>query len=173
MGTTFDIFCRNGELHIQREACRRKIEYKILQKSVSLFSRLLLWGFAKTSRYGFLYGTKHSLVYNQIVYHHHYSFLGDFKVRCCALVNITTSSSVLQLRLLQMRNSALSLESKYQQFYQTKYYASIPKIKLKQSCRRHLPPSNISMQNSAKLISFACPEDSPQELFKLTVHAVC
>ena len=74
--------------------------------------------------------------------------LGDFKVTCCVLVDITTSSSVLQLRLLQTRNSALSLESKYQQFYQTKNCASIPKIKLKQSCRCHLPSSNISMQNS-------------------------
>ena len=54
---------------------------------------------------------------------------------------------LLQLRLLQTRNSALSLESKYQQFYRTKNCASIPKIKLKQCCRCHLPPSNIFMQN--------------------------
>ena len=54
--------------------------------------------------------------------------LGDFKVTCCMLVDITTSSSVLQLRLLQTRNSALSLESKYQQFYQTKNCASSPNL---------------------------------------------
>ena len=40
--------------------------------------------------------------------------LGDFKVTRCVLVDIITCSTALQLRLLQTRNSALSLESKYQ-----------------------------------------------------------
>ena len=40
--------------------------------------------------------------------------LGDFKVTRCVLVDIITSLSVLQLRLLQTRSSALLLESKYQ-----------------------------------------------------------
>ena len=78
--------------------------------------------------------------------------LGDFRVKRCVLADIITSSSVLQLRLLQTRSSALSLESKYQQLYQTKNCATIQKIKLKQYCRCHLPPSNISIQNSRNKI---------------------
>ena len=59
--------------------------------------------------------------------------LGDFKVTRCVLVDIITSCSVLQLRLLQTKNSARSLESKYQKLYPTKNCAAIPKIKLKYS----------------------------------------
>ena len=40
--------------------------------------------------------------------------LGDFKATHCVLVDIITSSSVRQPQLLRTRNSALSLERKYQ-----------------------------------------------------------
>ena len=124
-------------------------------RSVSFFSRLLLWRFAKISKQGFCMeqNIHKSIPWLFIIITAHLLILGGFKVARCVLVDIITSSSVLQLRLLQTRNSALSLESKYQQLYQTKNCATIPKIKLKQCCRCHLPPSNISMQNSAKLTS--------------------
>ena len=134
----------NGKFHVQRDACCRKINGKIIAflSSVVYYSGDLL----KSANMAFArHKTFISLYFD--FFSSSLLILGDFKVTRCVLVDIITSSSVLQLRLLQTRNSALSLESKYQQLYQTKNCATIPKINLKQCCRCHLPPSNIFMQN--------------------------
>ena len=134
----------NGKFQVQRDACYRKINEKIIAflSSVVYYSGDLL----KSTNMAFArHKTFISLYFD--FFSSSLLILGDFKVTRCVLVDIITSSSVLQLRLLPTRNSALSLESKYQQLYQTKNCATIPKIKLKQCCRCHLPPSNIFMQN--------------------------
>ena len=119
-----------------RDACRRKIKGKIVAflSTVVYYSGDLL----KSANMAFVrHKTFISLQFE--CFSSSLLILGDFKVTRCVLVEVITSSSV------QTRNSAL--ESKYQQLYQTKTCATIPKIKLKQFCRCHLPPSNISMQN--------------------------
>ena len=40
-------------------------------RSVSFFCRLLLRGFAKIGKYVFVCSTKHSLVYDMIIYYHY------------------------------------------------------------------------------------------------------
>ena len=68
---TFEVFSRNGKFHVKRDACRRKIDAKIvafLSSVVYYFGDLL-----KLANEVF-YGTKRSLVYNLIVYYHHCLF---------------------------------------------------------------------------------------------------
>ena len=107
----FQDFRRNGEFHAYRDACKRKIKGKIV---AFLFSVVYYSGdLLKSANMAFVqHKTFISPEFDRLS-----SLLlisGDFKVTRCVMVDIITSSRVLQLRLLQTRNSALSLESKYQ-----------------------------------------------------------
>ena len=135
------------EMHVGKKSMRKSQRFFIMSFiTLEICLNQQIW---------LLCGTKHSSVCNFIAYHHHCSFQEILKSNAACRLTFLTSSSVLQLRLQQTRKSALSLESKCQQLYQTKNCATIPKIKLKQCCRCHLPPSNISMQNSPRLTSVA------------------
>ena len=62
--------CRNGKFHVERDACRRKIDGKIVAflSSVVYYFKDLLKSGKRALR------QKKSLVYNLMVYHHHCPF---------------------------------------------------------------------------------------------------
>ena len=135
------------EMHVG-EKSKRKSQRFFLQSFITL-------EICQNQQIWLLYGKKHSLVYNLIVYHHHFSFQELLKSHAACWFTSLQVPLCYNFGFYRGEILRSSLESKYQQFYQTKNCASIPKIKLKQSCRCHLAPSNISMQNSAKLTSVA------------------
>ena len=96
---------------IHGDAWRRKVDWKIvafLSSVVYYFGDLL-----KTANMAFVrHKTFISLYFNCLSSLP--LILGDFKATRCVLIDIITSSSVRQTRLLRTRNSALSLERKYQ-----------------------------------------------------------
>ena len=101
----------DASMEIHGDARRRKVDWKIvafLSSVVYYFGDLL-----KSANITFLrHKTFISLYFNYLSSLP--LILGDFKATRCVLVDIITSSSVRQPQLLRTRNSALSLERKYQ-----------------------------------------------------------
>ena len=109
--------CRCMEMHVvasmemHGDACRRKVDWKIVAFLSSVF--YYFGDLLKTANMAFvLHKTFISLYFNCLSSLP--LILGDFKATRCVLINIITSSSVRQPRLLRTRNSALLLERKYQ-----------------------------------------------------------
>ena len=102
----------DASMEMHGDACRRKVDWKIvafLSSVVYYFGDLL----KKTANMAFVrHKTFISLYFNCLSSLP--LILGDFKASRCVLIDIITSSSVRQPRLLRTRNSALSLERKYQ-----------------------------------------------------------
>ena len=101
----------DASMEMHGDARRRKVDWKIvafLSSVVYYFGDLL-----KSANMAFVrHKTFISLYFNCLSSLP--LILGDFKATRCALVDIITSSSVRQPRLLRKRNSALLLERKYQ-----------------------------------------------------------
>ena len=101
----------DASMEMHGDACRRKVDWKIvafLSSVVYYFGDLL-----KTANMAFVrHKTFISLYFNCLSSLP--LILGDFKATRCVLIDIITSSSVRQPRLLRTRNSALSLERKHQ-----------------------------------------------------------
>ena len=101
----------DASMEMHGDACRQKVDGKIvafLSSVVYYFGDLL-----KTANLAFVrHKTFISLYFNCLSSLP--LILGDFKATHCVLVDVITSSSVRQPQLLRTRNSALSLERKYQ-----------------------------------------------------------
>ena len=95
----------DASMEMQGDACRRKVDWKIvafLSSVVYYFGDLL-----KTANMAFVrHKTFISLYFNCLSSLP--LILGEFKATLCVLIDIITSSSVRQPRLLRTRNSALS-----------------------------------------------------------------
>ena len=134
-------------------------EMYVDEKSIGKSQRFFLLSFITSEicynqQIWLLYGTKHSLVYNLIVYNHYRTFQEILKSHAACWLTLLQVQvcynfgfyrrEILRFRFRANINNSIKLKA-----------VLLPKIKLKQCCRRHLPPSSISMQNSSKLISVA------------------
>ena len=134
-------------------------EMYVDEKSIGKSQRFFLLSFiiseiCYNQQIWLLYGTKHSLVYNLIVYNHYRTFQEILKSHAACWLTLLQVQvcynfgfyrrEILRSRFRANINNSIKLKA-----------VLLPKIKLKQCCRRHLPPSSISMQNSSKLISVA------------------